>query len=224
MLESYLRLRVWKIARRSFPDFQLRPPGPSSCALIGHVGSEEVRILPTERRRNDSENPARSCLTGKSHELTGHRPSRGGEPIPSLNGSPVGQDKFLLPPRTNSVTSTLARHRLSAQRPRDHGRHRQSAYGCLEQLVLGTSSPRAVDSLFRNSPAASVRETRNTNAPGKAKKYPSEREIVDGFPTSDSTKGTTKTSRKKNFNGFYRGDGTYYLTSEAIWMLCHESG
>jgi hypothetical protein len=173
ILEFTIRLRVWKIAERSFPDVQLHPPGPSSCVLIGHVRSEEVFVPKNERQRNDSEILVRSCLTGKSHQRTGHRPSCGGEPTPFLNGNPVGQDKFLLPPRTNNVTSTLAGHRASADRLPVLSRHRQSVYGCLEQLVPGTSGARVrLTRTLRNLPASSVRDSRNTTAPGKAKKYP----------------------------------------------------
>jgi hypothetical protein len=116
-----------------------------------------------EQTRNDFVSLVRSCLTGKSHKLTGHRPLPGGEPIPSLNGSLVGQDEFLLPPRAYNVTSTLARHRTSAVRPRDHDRRRQSVYGCLEQLVRGTSGAHVrLTRNMRNLPAASVSDLQNS--------------------------------------------------------------
>ncbi len=170
--------------------------------LIGYVESEEVRIPPKERQRIDSASLTRSCLTGISQGLTGHRPSRGAEPIPSLNGSPVGQDQFLLPPRTNSVTSTLAGHRLPTDRLPVDSRHRQSVYGCLEQLVPGTSGAPVRLTRYLETYRQPPLGTHGTRPhQGKPRSTPSEREIVECFPTSDSTKGTQRTERVATLRG-----------------------
>jgi len=133
-----------------------RFPAASSTSELMRVDwtrvVREETLANHQQPRSDSVIAIRRCLTGTSHDLTGHRRSPGGEPIPFVNGDPVGQDKFLLPLRTHRVTSTWARHRTSGP-----ARHRQSVDGCLEQLVPGTSGARVrLTRTLRNLPAASV--------------------------------------------------------------------
>ena len=145
-------LSAWEVDHRRGQralDVQLHSTRPSSCVLIGHVAPEELFVsfresaganTPEQKDQSGALQriDLRSCLAGQSQNLTGRRHTLAVSQHPSLNGSPAGQDEFLLPPCTSNVTSTLARH-LPRHAPARRGG--QSVNRCLEQLPTGLAKP-----------------------------------------------------------------------------------
>jgi len=193
LLDETRRLSVWKIAGQSFPDLQRRPLVPSSCALIGHVSPKDFYKFTIDQPQAERSCGTATKLPHWEKPITNWTPSNPGRRAnPFLNGSPAGQDEFLLPLRTNSVTSTLARHRGSASSAR--GRAfidvwSNSAQGLRVPELLLTRTA-------RNLPAASVRAPQIPTAPGKATKYPKSRvshEAIRDIPPG--FEGLTSTNR-----------------------------